>query len=49
VFFHTFRDREWHYDLVEDLTGARLTTSFTRVGGVVHDVEAKWLRSCRSS
>ncbi len=34
VFFHTFKDREWHYDLVEDLTGARLTTSFTRVGGV---------------
>ncbi|HXV77217.1 MAG TPA: NADH dehydrogenase (quinone) subunit D [Candidatus Polarisedimenticolaceae bacterium] len=43
VFFHTFRDREWHYDLVEDLTGARLTTSFTRVGGVMHDVTADWL------
>ncbi len=27
VFFHTFKDREWHYDLVEDLTGARLMTS----------------------
>jgi NADH-quinone oxidoreductase subunit D len=44
VFFHTFRDREWHYDLVEDLTGARLTTSFTRVGGVVHDVTRDWLK-----
>src|SRR3990172_7251724 len=43
VFFHTFRDREWHYDLVEDLTGARLTTSYTRVGGVAHDAERKWL------
>jgi len=43
VFFHTFKDREWHYDLVEDLTGARLTTSFTRVGGMLHDVEEKWL------
>jgi len=43
VFFHTFKDREWHYDLVEDLTGARLTTSFTRVGGMLHDVDEKWL------
>jgi len=34
MFFHTFKDREWHYDLIEDLTGARLTTSYTRVGGV---------------
>jgi NADH-quinone oxidoreductase subunit D len=43
VFFHTFKDREWHYDLVEDLTGARLTTSFTRIGGMLHDVEDAWL------
>jgi NADH-quinone oxidoreductase subunit D len=43
VFFHTFRDREWHYDLVEDLCGARLTTSYTRVGGVMHDVTKDWV------
>lgn len=48
VFFHTFRDREWHYDLVEDLTGARLTTSFTRVGGVAHDADPKWLVGLRA-
>ena len=48
VFFHTFRDREWHYDLVEDLTGARLTTSFTRVGGVAHDADPKWLKDMRT-
>jgi NADH-quinone oxidoreductase subunit D len=47
VFFHTFRDREWHYDLVEDLTGARLTTSFTRIGGVMHDVTQDWLARLR--
>ena len=47
VFFHTFKDREWHYDLVEDLTGARLTTSFTRVGGMLHDVDKKWLSRLR--
>ncbi len=43
VFFHTFRDREWHYDLVEDLCGARLTTSFTRVGGLMYDVTPEWV------
>ncbi|MCH7779444.1 MAG: NADH dehydrogenase (quinone) subunit D [Acidobacteria bacterium] len=47
VFFHTFKDREWHYDLVEDLTGARLTTSFSRVGGMLHDVDKKWLGRLR--
>ncbi len=47
VFFHTFRDREWHYDLIEHLTGARLTTSFTRVGGIARDVDAAWLRKLR--
>ena len=44
MFFHTFKEREWHYDLVEDLTGARLTTSFTRVGGAAHDATADWLK-----
>lgn len=47
MFFHTFKDREWHYDLVEDLTGARLTTSYTRVGGVTHDVTADWIERLR--
>jgi len=47
VFFHTFKDREWHYDLVEDLTGARLTTSFARVGGMMRDVEPDWLDRLR--
>jgi NADH-quinone oxidoreductase subunit D len=47
VFFHTFKDREWHYDLVQDLTGARLTTSFTRIGGVAYDVTRDWLRKLR--
>jgi NADH-quinone oxidoreductase subunit D len=47
VFFHTFKDREWHYDLVEDLTGARLTTSFTRIGGVAYDVTKEWIGKLR--
>jgi NADH-quinone oxidoreductase subunit D len=47
VFFHTFKDREWHYDLVEDLCGARLTTSFARVGGMAHDMTPEWLERLR--
>ena len=47
MFFHTFKDREWHYDLIEDLTGARLTTSYTRVGGVAYDATSDWLKRVR--
>jgi NADH:ubiquinone oxidoreductase subunit E len=47
MFFHTFKDREWHYDLIEDLTGARLTTSYTRVGGVAYDATPAWLARLR--
>src|SRR2546426_3773653 len=33
VFFHTFRERETLYNIIEALTGTRLTTSYTRGGG----------------
>ncbi len=38
VFTWTFREREKLYDIFEMLTGARFTTSFTRVGGLAHDM-----------
>ena len=38
VFFHTFRERETLYDLIELMTGTRLTTSYTRVGGLSRDL-----------
>lgn len=38
VFFHTFRERETLYDLIEMMTGTRLTTSYTRVGGLSRDL-----------
>src|SRR5215510_7161114 len=34
VFLHTFTEREKIYNLCESLTGARFTTSYTRVGGL---------------
>ena len=38
VFTWTFTEREKLYDIFELLTGARFTTSFTRVGGLAHDM-----------
>ncbi len=38
VFMWSFREREKLYDIFENLTGARFTTSFTRVGGLAHDM-----------
>ena len=43
VFMFTFTEREKLYTLFEKLTGARLTTSFTRIGGVVRDLPKDWL------
>ena len=38
VFLYTFTEREKLYNLIEQLTGARFTTSYTRVGGQVRDL-----------
>jgi len=38
VFLYTFTEREKIYNLCEQLTGARFTTSYTRVGGQVRDM-----------
>ncbi|MAB77615.1 MAG: NADH-quinone oxidoreductase subunit D [Verrucomicrobiales bacterium] len=38
VFLYTFTQRETVYNLSEQLTGARFTTSYTRVGGQTRDV-----------
>jgi len=38
VFFHTFREREILYNLIELITGTRMTTSHTRVGGLARDL-----------
>ncbi len=42
VFLYTFREREVIYDLMEALTGARFTVSFTRVGGIARDLPDGW-------
>jgi len=42
VFVHTFTEREKIYYLIEALTGARFTTSYTRVGGLSRDLPEGW-------
>lgn len=42
VFLHTFTEREKIYNFAEWLTGARFTTSYTRIGGVTRDLPAGW-------
>ena len=42
-FMYTFTEREKLYTLFEELTGARFTTSYTRIGGVARDLPEGWL------
>jgi len=42
-FMYTFTEREKLYTLFEELTGARFTTSYTRIGGVARDIPDGWL------
>ena len=48
VFLYTFQEREKIYNLHEAYCGARLTTSVTRVGGMLADLPAGWTTACRS-
>src|SRR5512139_682800 len=47
VFLHTFTEREKIHNLCESLTGARFTTSYTRIGGLSRDLPPGWAEQCR--
>ena len=47
VFLYTFQEREKIYDLHESLTGARITTSSTRIGGMMADLPVGWAEAVR--
>ncbi len=47
VFLYTFLEREKLYNLIELLTGARFTTSYTRVGGLARDLPEGFLPALR--
>ena len=42
VFMYSFTEREKLYKLFEELTGARFTTSYSRIGGLQCDVPEGW-------
>lgn len=42
VFLLTFTEREKVYNLAEAASGARLTTSYTRIGGLARDIPPTW-------
>ena len=42
AFMYTFTEREKLYKLFEELTGARFTTSYSRIGGLQRDVPEGW-------
>ena len=46
VFLHTFTEREKIYNLIESLTGARFTTTYTRIGGLARDLPPNWVEEC---
>jgi len=48
VFLYTFTEREKIYNLIEQLTGARFTTSYTRVGGQTHDLPDTFIPQLRT-
>lgn len=47
VFLHTYTEREKIHNLCEWLTGARFTTSYTRIGGLSRDLPPGWVAKCR--
>src|SRR3954464_2605817 len=42
VFLYLLKAREWLYELLEEISGARLTHSYVRIGGVSGDLPDGW-------
>jgi NADH-quinone oxidoreductase subunit D len=49
VFLYMIKAREYLWDLVEKVTGARLTVSYCRVGGVKADLPDDFAEPCRKA
>ncbi len=47
IFLWMLKAREWLFGDLEELTGARLTHSYVRVGGVVADLPPGWVEKVR--
>ncbi|MGE4158285.1 MAG: NADH dehydrogenase (quinone) subunit D [Planctomycetota bacterium] len=49
AFLYSFANRERLYDVFEEVTGGRLTTSYTRVGGLANDLPEGFDRRVRKA
>ncbi len=47
VFLYLMEGREYLYQLIDDLCGARVTTDYTRIGGVKADLPEGFMDKCR--
>lgn len=48
AFLYMIKARDWLWELVEKICGARLTTSYTRVGGLAADLPNDFEVACRA-
>jgi len=46
-FWYFWNPREEAYNLIEELTGTRLTTAYTRIGGLAADLPEGWIEKAR--
>jgi NADH-quinone oxidoreductase subunit D len=49
VFLYMMKAREWLYELIESVTGARITISYGRIGGVKADLPKGFAEECRAA
>ena len=49
VFLYKMKAREFLWDVIEQTTGARMTTSYIRVGGVRADLDRDYAAACRKA
>jgi NADH-quinone oxidoreductase subunit D len=49
VFLYMMKAREWLYELLENVTGARITISYGRIGGVKADLPKDFPEQCRNA
>jgi NADH-quinone oxidoreductase subunit D len=47
AFLYGFNEREWVNDIMEEICGARFTTSYTRVGGLMYDIRPRAIQMIR--
>lgn len=48
AFLYAFYQREVIYDLCEQASGQRFHSSYTRVGGLLYDIDDKWINNLRT-